>query len=229
MCSVAKQAVAERFARLEDKSRRSDMLGSFIRHGLTQDEASSEVLLQVLAGSHTSALTIRVVLLSLLTSPPAYKTLQNEIDTAVDAGHISAPITDAEGRQLPYLQAVIREALRIKPPATGYMFKLVPAGGDTIHGKFVPAGTQITSSPFGLHHSKKIFGPDAEMFRPERWLETDTERLSEMTSTNDLIFHYGKFQCPGKSVAMMEFNKIFVEVRPDPTLEILLHSNTNAT
>ncbi len=54
------------------------------------------------------------------------------------------------------------------PPAAGTFFKTVPAGGDTIDGKYIPAGTQIGSSPFGIHHSKKMFGEDAEIFRPER-------------------------------------------------------------
>lgn len=190
------------------------MLGSFIRHGLTQEEASGESLLQVMAGSDTSATTIRIVLLNLLTIPRAYRRLQQEIDDAIAAGHISSPIKNTEGKELSYLQAVIKEALRLRPPASGPFFREVPPGGDEINGIFVPGGTQIGSSPLGIHHSKERFGEDAEHFRPERWLEeTDDDRLAVMNSTVDLVFHYGKYQCLGKPVAMMEFNKIFVEVR----------------
>ncbi|KAF2868641.1 cytochrome P450 [Massariosphaeria phaeospora] len=207
---VAKKMVAERFG----PSAKScpDMLGSFVRHGLSQEEASGEALLQVIAGSDTSASTIRIVMLNLLTNPTAYRKLQAEIDSGIAAGKVSSPIKDVEGRQLPYLQAAIKEGLRINPPASGVFFKTVPAGGDTIDGKFVPAGTQIGSSPLGIHHSKKIFGPDAELYRPERWLEADEERVADMANTVDLVFHYGKYQCLGKSVAMMEFNKVFVEL-----------------
>jgi cytochrome P450 len=188
------------------------MLGSFIRHGLTEEEAAGEALLQVIAGSDTSATTIRTVMLSLQSNPVAYRKLQSEIDAAIEAGKVSSPIKDSEARQLPYLQAVIKEGLRILPPASGPFFKTVPEGGDVINGMFVPAGTQIGSSPLAIHHSKKIFGDDAETFRPERWLEADEERLALMANTLDLVFHYGKYMCLGKSVAMMEFNKIFVEV-----------------
>lgn len=190
------------------------MLGSFIRHGLTQEEASGEALLQVVAGSDTSATTIRIVILHLLTNVNAYRKLQAEIDAGIAAGTISSPITNAEARKLPYLQAVIKEGLRIKPPAGGAFFKTVPPGGDTIDGKFIPGGTQLGVSPLSIHHSKKMFGEDAEMFRPERWLEAKGEKLEEMSSTVDLVFHSGKWQCLGKTVALMEFNKIFVEVRP---------------
>ena len=61
-------------------------------------------------------------------------------------------------------------------------------------------------------HSKQIFGDDAEVFRPERWLEAEPEQLGRMNSVDDLIFHSEKYQCLGKSVALMEYNKIFVKL-----------------
>lgn len=188
------------------------MLSSFIRHGLNQEEASSETLLQIVAGSDTSASTIRAVMLHLLSNPRVYNKLQTEIDQAIEMGKISSPVKEAEGKRLPYLQAVIKEGLRIMPPASGAFFKIVPPEGDTIDGKFIPGGTQIGSNVMAIHRSKKIYGPDAEIYRPERWFEAEGEQLARMNSTVDLIFHYGKFQCPGKGVAWMEFNKLFIEV-----------------
>ncbi|KAH7079455.1 cytochrome P450 [Paraphoma chrysanthemicola] len=207
---IAKKLVGERFG--PDAKSHPDMLGSFIRHGLTQEQASGEALLQVVAGSDTSAGTLRAVMLNILTNPPMYKKLQKEIDEGIAAGKISSPIKDAEARQFPYLQAVIKEGLRIMPPASGAFYKEVPAAGDVINGLFIPGGTQIGSSPLGIHRSKKIFGIDADLFRPERWTEASPEKFAEMSSTVDLVFHYGKYQCLGRGVALMEFNKIFVEL-----------------
>ncbi|KUJ15933.1 cytochrome P450 [Mollisia scopiformis] len=207
---VAKQITRDRFQPGAEPQK--DMMGSFIRHGLTQEEVAGETLLQVIAGSDTSAATIRVVLLNLMSSPPCYRKLQEEIDSAIKTGKISSPITDSEAKQLPFLQAVIKEGLRITPPATGIFNKTVPKGGDVLNGIFVPEGTQIGSSFYGVHHSKKIFGEDADLFRPERWLEAEGDTLATMMSTSDLIFHYGKYQCLGKPVALMELNKIYVEL-----------------
>jgi cytochrome P450 len=209
--SVAKSIVSTRYA--PSSHPRHDMLASFQRHGLTQAEASGEALLQVVAGSDTSAGTLRAVLLGILTNPPAYLALQREIDSAIASNSISSPISDAEAKTLPYLQATIREALRIMPPASGAFFKQVPKGGDTIAGYFVPEGTQIGSSPLGIHRSRRIFGQDADLFRPERWIEAEGEQYAEMERTVDLVFHYGRFQCLGKGIALMEFNKVVVEVR----------------
>ena len=50
------------------------------------------------------------------------------------------------------------------------------------------------------------------VFRPERWLETPEPQLQEMERSVELIFGYGRFKCLGRSVALVELNKIFVEV-----------------
>jgi hypothetical protein len=76
-------------------------------------------------------------------------TLQAEIDIAVKTnGKISSPvIRDKEWHRLPYLQAVIKEGLRIWPPVTGMMSKFSPPNGDEfdVNGKRVsiPGGTNI--------------------------------------------------------------------------------------
>ena len=113
---------------------------------------------------------------------------------------------------MPYLQAVIQEALRLRAPAAGPLFKQVPPQGDVIDGKFIPGGTQIGTSPFSIYHSKKIFGEDASLFVPERWLNANPEQFALMANTVDLVFSVGKWQCLGKAVAFVELNKIFVEV-----------------
>ncbi|KAF5722727.1 pisatin demethylase (cytochrome P450) [Fusarium mundagurra] len=225
---VANKKVAERFA--SGAESRPDMLGSFIRHGLTQEEASRESLLNVVAGSDTSATTIRLIMLSLLSNPIMYLKLQKEIDDAIKAGSISSPITDAEARKLPYLQAVIQEGLRIKAPAAGPLFKQVPPQGDEIDGKFIPGGTQIGQSPFAVYHSKEIFGQDASLFSPERWINADPAKYEAMADVVSLVFSTGKYQCLGKPVAFIELNKIFVELlqrfdfcmtRPERPLHIM--------
>ena len=126
---------------------------------------------------------------------------------------ISNPITDAEARKLPYLQAVIKEGLRIYPPATGLMSKEVPAGGDTICGFYVPEGTGIGWSTFGMMRNVKIWGNDADIFRPERWLEGTSEEIRKKEIYIELVFGYGKYQCLGKNIASLELNKVFVQVR----------------
>lgn len=77
------------------------------------------------------------------------------------------------------------------------------------------ADTVCTNSycAWGVHRNTRIFGHDADVFRPDRWLEAQGEQLQSMERNNDLIFGHGRFTCLGKTVAFMELNKVFVEVR----------------
>lgn len=189
------------------------MLSSFLRHGLTREEAEGEALVNIIAGSDTTATAIRTTMLYLMSSPQAYRKLAHEVRTAAAEGRLSTPITEEEARALPYLQAVIKEGLRVFPPVAGLMPTVVPPGGDVIGGVPVPEGTEVGWSAFGVQHNKGVYGLDAEAFRPERWLEVkDEEQLRTMTSTWELVFKYGKWQCLGRTVALMELNKMFVEV-----------------
>ncbi|TVY80948.1 Cytochrome P450 monooxygenase [Lachnellula suecica] len=215
MMGVAKEVVDRRYT--PGAKPQGDMLGSFLAHGLTREEAHSETILQVVAGSDTTATAIRATFLHILSTPRTYSTLRSEIDAAIEHKKISSPITDTEAKALPYLQAVILEGLRIFPPVTGMMSKSVPPGGDIIMGVKVPAGTQIGVCAFGKTHSTATFGPDASVFRPERWLEfgdsaEEKEREKRMRMVVDEIFSSGKWTCPGNSVAKIELNKVFVEL-----------------
>ena len=165
-----------------------------------------------IAGSITTVAAIRMTMLCLISTPAAYATLQREIDEAVKNGRISATISNSEAKALPYLQAVIKEGIRVYPPVPGLGSKQVPKGGDIICGYYVPEGTQIGHNTPGMMRSKNIWGEDAEIFRPERWLEADETKLKLMNSVVELNFGSGKYQCMGKTIAFMELNKIFVEV-----------------
>ncbi|KAH6627331.1 cytochrome P450 [Chaetomium tenue] len=204
----------------QETETRSDMLASFVRHGLTRDQLVNESMLQLIAGSDTTSTSIRALFLYLLTHRRVYATLQAEVDAAVADG--TAPpapgvISEAGARSLPYLQACIKEGMRIRPPAGALVPKRVPDGGDTVlmDGKpvFLSGGTNIGVSMFALQLNKGIFGDDAEEFRPERWLvEKDEKKLATMHRVHELIFGYGKYQCLGKSIALMEVNKAVFEL-----------------
>ncbi|KAF1737478.1 Pisatin demethylase [Beauveria bassiana] len=151
-----------------------------------------------------------MTLLSLIAAPTAFKALQKEIDEASSSVH--DPISWHEIRQLPYLQAVIKESLRMWPPVSGLGFKLVPPGGEHINGFFVPGGTEIGQAFLAVGRSRQIWGADADVFRPERWLCASHADLTKMNKAADTHFGGGKFSCLGKPIAMMELHKTVYEV-----------------
>ncbi|KAM7216245.1 cytochrome P450 [Rhypophila decipiens] len=211
---LAKRAVDERFEAKGGFRDLEDMLGSFLRHGITRYQCEAEGVLQITAGSDTTSNVIRATMLYLATTPTAYRRLQQEVDEAVKSGKASSPIiTSAEAKALPYLQAVLLEGLRIHPPTLILASKQVPPEGDTIEGKFIPGGTEIAQNSWTMLRNKQIFGQDADLFRPERWLEeSDAETKAEMERTAGLMFGHGRWMCAGKSIAMMELGKLFFEL-----------------
>lgn len=223
MMAEARKLVQDRKAKSIDE--KSDMISSFIRHGVSEDDLFQEVFEQILAGSDTTAGAIRIVLLFITSHPRVYVKLQAEIDGAVKAGivpEVGGVISDFEARRLPYLSAVIREGLRIHPPVVNLFARVTPPAGDfvVINGKeqFIPGGTMVGYSAWSMHrNNRSVYGEDAEVFRPERWLldqnvREEQQRLSRMTKVNDMIFGHGRWSCPGKTIGMMELHKSIFEL-----------------
>lgn len=216
LMGVAEDIVNDRYDKAEREVSQPDMLGSFIRHGLPREQAKIEAVLQVIAGSDTTVTALRMTVLSISTSSTVLREVLAEIDEADRSGKLSKPIAlETEIRShLPYLCACVKESLRLWPPVTGLFFKDVPQGGDVVDGAFLPGGTRLGYNAWALHRSKSLYGEDADIYRPSRWLEEakDPDRLAEMTRSVDLIFGHGKYGCLGKPVALMELHKAVTEV-----------------
>ncbi|EFE40403.1 cytochrome P450 monooxygenase, putative [Trichophyton verrucosum HKI 0517] len=196
------------------------MLDSFIRHGVKGDALRSEVLDALVIGSFGPCYSICSVILHTLANQSVLTKLRCEINEAVATG--KAPrtgeglISFAQAKQLPYLQAVIRESQRLLPPVIGLFPRDIPAGGDfvTVASKtiFLPGGAYIGRSVYSMFHCKETYGQDADKFRPERWFEAEDAKLANMIRVNELIFNHGKYQCMGKVIAQAEIAKAVFEV-----------------
>ncbi|KAK4169632.1 cytochrome P450 [Cladorrhinum sp. PSN259] len=120
-----------------------NVLDEWLKLGITYDECQRETLLHIPAGSETTATAIIATMFYLLSSPPVYRKLKNEIAKGIQERRISSPITVDEAKALPYLQAVICEGFRLASPVNSGFSKRVPAGGDAINGIFLAGGTEI--------------------------------------------------------------------------------------
>ncbi|KAG6096819.1 hypothetical protein E4U30_001212 [Claviceps sp. LM220 group G6] len=221
---IAKRVVSERYG--DEKKTSRDMLGSFVARGLTQEQAECEIAASIIAGSDTTATAIRSTMLYIMTNPRVLSSLQHEIQsslppaappsstpTLTNDNHPPITITPyTHLRTMPYLQAVIKEGLRMHPPAAGPMSKQVPPDGDNWNGIAFPPGTRISLCLWGVFRSRALWGNDADEFRPERWLEVGPEKRAEMEAVWDVLFSAGKWACLGRNVAHIEMSKTIVEL-----------------
>jgi cytochrome P450 len=119
---------------------------------------------------------------------PKYMTrLKSEIDEYYTSRNLTTPITYSQALEMPFLQAVIKEAGRLHPSIMYQLPRYAPPEGLTIDGIFLPSGTEVGISPLSMNRDKEIFGEDANDFRPERWLE-DPEKARYMDSMLTTVF-----------------------------------------
>lgn len=72
-----------------------------------------------------------------------------------------------------YVQACVKEALRMFGPVPMGLPRIAPRGGLTFGDRTIPEGTIVSVSPWVIHHSKEYWGEDAHEFNPDRWLKGD--------------------------------------------------------
>ncbi|CAG7950810.1 unnamed protein product [Penicillium olsonii] len=162
----------------------------------------------VMAGSDTTAISLSTIMWHLLQYPETLRKLREELDELTAQGRCGASPSFKETQEMPYFQAVMKEALRMHA-ATGLpMWRTVPEGGAEIHGRFMPEGTVIGINTWVAHYDEAIF-PDARTFRPERWIEAESqpEKLKEMNQMY-MPFGLGSRTCLGKHISILEMSKV---------------------
>lgn len=134
----------------------------------------------IIAGSDTTAVSLSSIMFRLITNPETLKKLRQEVFEHRIKG---TNFTFKQTQDMPYLQAVIKESLRMHS-ATGLpLWRVVPEGGAEVAGQFFPAGTNIGINTWVAHYDKDVYGEDVNDFRPERWIEGKEEggeRLQRM-------------------------------------------------
>ena len=151
------------------------------------------------AGADTTAISLRSILYYLMRSPNTYARLVAEIDEATAAGTLSDPITYGEAIKLPYLNAVIKEAMRMHPGVGLTLPREIPAGGAEISGFYFPEGYRVGVNAAVVHRDKSVFGLDADRYNPNRWIEGDATAMDKIM----IPFGSGSRTCIGKNVSFI--------------------------
>lgn len=100
----------------------------------------STLVANIGAGSDTTAIGFSAIIYLLLRHPDTLVVLREELASARLHGRLSDPATFQEAQKLPYLQACVKEAMRLHPATGQIMARVVPEGGAVLSGHFFPAG-----------------------------------------------------------------------------------------
>ncbi|KAL3433635.1 cytochrome P450 [Aspergillus tetrazonus] len=170
-------------------------------------------LSNVIAGSDTTAISLSSIMYYLLRNPDVLDKLRDEIDEFTAQGKCSDCVTFKESQEMPYFQAVMKEALRMHS-ATGLPFwRVVPAGGAEIAGYFFPERTVVGVNAWVPHYDDTVF-EDAEAFRPERWIEAQKGDPEKWKVMNEMYmpFGLGSRTCIGKHISILEMSKLIPRI-----------------
>ncbi|KAI0066959.1 cytochrome P450 [Artomyces pyxidatus] len=149
-----------------------------------------------LAGAETTSTALEWWMLGIVAYPETQRRAQTELDAVV--GRTRIP-TFADLPHLPYLYAMVKEALR--------WGTLGPLGlphrstrDDWYQGMFIPAGTICIPNLWAMHRDPEIYGADAHHFNPARFLDKEGQ-LKDAREEGHLMYGFGRRVCVGRHVA----------------------------
>ncbi|KAI9733534.1 MAG: hypothetical protein M1834_003134 [Cirrosporium novae-zelandiae] len=197
--------------RMASKTDRRD----FMSYILPYDENSASMSMSevratygtlMLAGSENVATTFSFTIYHLLKNPDAMKKLVSEVRHNFSSAD---EIDFRAANSLKYISAVVNESMRIHPAAPTSQPRVVPEGGATVAGYWVPEETRVAVPPYCMHHSPRYF-KDPESFIPERWLGDP-----RFDSDNRGVFHpfqLGPRACAGQVLALAELHIVLAKL-----------------
>ncbi|BDA42788.1 Cytochrome P450 3A24 [Coccomyxa sp. Obi] len=194
---------------------------------VSDDEATAQAFTFLLAGYETTASALAFTIYTLAKHPDKTEKLVKEVDSI---GR-QASIGPAELAEMPYLDACLKESMRLYPP--GHITPREPLTEDfTVKGYTIPKGTWIHMPIFTLQRSEEYYGRPLE-YIPERWIEGTPEEaaLNKKVPGSWMAFGEGTRSCVGQRFALQEakitlarlFQRFTFKLSPGQEDEARLH------
>ncbi|KAE9403334.1 cytochrome P450 [Gymnopus androsaceus JB14] len=234
---VAKELVSTKSEALLEGKGKKDVMSLLVKANagenpkgqLSEDELISQMRVLILAGHETTSNTLSWLLYELVRNPELQIKLRAEIRAAEKVaslrGESELNIQDLEG--MPLLGATIRETLRFHPVVL-HLFRtakeddvlplstpITTTNGEVLTEIPMPKGSRVILSIPAYNRNKEIFGEDAHMFNPYRWLEADHVKKGSISLgpfANLATFSGGIRSCIGWRFAVIELQAFAVEL-----------------
>ncbi|KAF5962768.1 Fum6p, partial [Fusarium bulbicola] len=190
-------------ARRQNPVDRDDLLNAMLSakdpktgQGLGPESIVDNLLTFLIAGHETTSSLLSFCFYYLLENPDVLRKVQQEVDTVLG----SDTITVDHLSNMPYLEAVLRETLRLRDPGPGFYVK--PLRDDVVAGKYAVKKDQPLFIVFdSVHRDESTYGADADEFCPERMLKDSFDKLPPCAWKP---FGNGVRACVGRPFAMQQ-------------------------
>ncbi|QHO43063.1 Cytochrome P450 [Arachis hypogaea] len=162
------------------------------KHVLTRNDIKAIMMDMIGAAYETSTSAIEWVMSELLKHPSVMKKLQHEIQHAV--GGINKEVEENEIENMPYLDMVVKETLRLYPVAP-LLVPHVSRNDVVIEGYYIKRNTQIIINAWAIGRDPRVWSENAEKFYPERFEHNNVDILGR--DFRFIPFGSGRRGCPG--------------------------------
>ncbi|MCJ1404735.1 hypothetical protein MMC11_007961 [Xylographa trunciseda] len=167
----------------------------------------------LLAGRNTTASTLCWIIFFLARHSQVYERLRREVITEFGLSTSPAEINLQRLKSVKYLQWILNESARVQPGVPLNTRQcihdtVIPRGGgaDGSQPIALMKGDQIVINWYGMFHSKEVWGPDADEFKPERW------EKKESVGWEYTPFGRGPRVCIGQDFALAEIGYTVVRI-----------------
>ncbi len=230
--TFAKRVVTERIAKAtkdpdsqSPSGRHDDLLASFIAARkayplMTDIRITHVTATNVLAGANNSARAMDATINWLVAHPEAQERLNDEIKSvnmaAMKEAKTEGPAALELALKMPFLDAVIQESYRQFGAPANNLERLVGESGLTLpNGVHLPPGTVVCMNAASMSMLPHIFGKDARVFNPDRWMQQSGESEEKFHERRwrmqraMIVFGHGSRSCIGKNIVQLELYKIW--------------------
>ncbi|KAL0067427.1 hypothetical protein AAF712_005412 [Marasmius tenuissimus] len=239
---VASELVREK-SKVGTESRGKDVMSLLVKanmasqsekNRLSDEELYAQMLVMFIAGHETTANSLSWSLLEIARHPEVQDRLRKEIRDKerqiISEGRSASGFTAADLDSLSYMNAILKESMRYHPvairlPKMALVDDCLPlsesvktTSGREVNEIPVRKGQKVLISIAAYNRNQEVFGEDAHIFRPERWLENDSAESQKGGGTsvgvfaNLLTFSGGVRSCIGWRFAVLELQTFLVEL-----------------
>uniref|UniRef100_A0A5B6YIA0 Cytochrome P450 78A5 n=1 Tax=Davidia involucrata TaxID=16924 RepID=A0A5B6YIA0_DAVIN len=150
----------------------------------------------IFRGTDTVAILLEWILARMVLHPEIQAKAQSEIDIVVGT---TRKVSDSDLPHLPYLQAIVKETLRMHPPGPLLSWARLAVHDTRVGDHFIPAGTTAMVNMWAITHDDRVWSEPNE-FKPERFMEEDVTILG--SDLRLAPFGSGRRVCPGKAMGL---------------------------
>lgn len=165
------------------------------KYDLSEDTIIGLLWDMITAGMDTTAISVEWAMAEIVRNPRVQKKVQEELDNAIGVDRI---MTENDFSNLPYLQCVVKEAMRLHPP-TPLMLPHRSNANVKIGGYDIPKGSNVHVNVWAVARDPAVW-KNPEEFRPERFFEEDVDMKGH--DLRLLPFGAGRRVCPGAQLGI---------------------------